>query len=133
MTFRNTLDFLLLDWLQATRLAARPRFADHSADTFAAVLDLSERLAQDKFAPHNRLVEARGTISGQEVVIGDFRHLKTPAPFIAIMPQWDFLDFLRDEAGDRRIARGVSQYSAVDIRRIARRHSREIEAILAKL
>ena len=37
---------------------------------------------------------------------------------------------LRDEAGDRRIARGVSQYSAVDIRRIARRHSREIEGIL---
>jgi glutamate 5-kinase len=37
---------------------------------------------------------------------------------------------LRDEAGDRRIARGVSQYSAVDIRRIARRHSRDIEGIL---
>ncbi|MEL1264749.1 glutamate 5-kinase [Pseudoxanthomonas putridarboris] len=37
---------------------------------------------------------------------------------------------LRDDAGDRRIARGVSQYSAVDIRRIARRHSREIEGIL---
>ena len=25
-------------------------------------------------------------------------HLRTPAPFIAMMPQWDFLDFLRDEA-----------------------------------
>lgn len=37
---------------------------------------------------------------------------------------------LRDDAGQRRIARGVSQYSAVDIRRIARRHSREIEGIL---
>ena len=37
---------------------------------------------------------------------------------------------LRDEAGDRCVARGVSQYSAVDIRRIARRHSREIETIL---
>ena len=37
---------------------------------------------------------------------------------------------LRDDAGERRIARGVSQYSAVDIRRIARRHSREIEDIL---
>ena len=37
---------------------------------------------------------------------------------------------LRDHAGERRIARGVSQYSAVDIRRIARRHSREIEGIL---
>ena len=37
---------------------------------------------------------------------------------------------LRDEHGDRSIARGVSQYSAVDIRRIARRHSRDIEAML---
>jgi 2-polyprenyl-6-methoxyphenol hydroxylase-like FAD-dependent oxidoreductase len=48
--------------------------------------------------PHNRLYEARGTVAGQEVVIADLRHLKVPAPFIAIMPQWDFLDFLRDEA-----------------------------------
>ena len=30
--------------------------------------------------------------------IGDLSHLDTPAPFIAMMPQWDFLDFLRDEA-----------------------------------
>jgi glutamate 5-kinase len=37
---------------------------------------------------------------------------------------------LRDESGDRNIARGVSQYSAVDIRRIARRHSRDIESVL---
>ncbi|MGY1520463.1 glutamate 5-kinase [Luteimonas sp. A482] len=37
---------------------------------------------------------------------------------------------LRDESGSRRVARGVSQYSAADIRRIARRHSREIEAAL---
>jgi len=37
---------------------------------------------------------------------------------------------LRDETGSRRVARGVSQYSAADIRRIARRHSREIEAAL---
>ncbi|MEZ5646313.1 MAG: acyl-CoA dehydrogenase [Burkholderiaceae bacterium] len=57
MSYRDTLDFLLLDWLHADRLTDRPRFADHSAETFAAVLDLSERLAQDKFAPHNRLVD----------------------------------------------------------------------------
>jgi len=37
---------------------------------------------------------------------------------------------LRDDRGTRRIARGVSQYSAVDIRRVARRHSREIESVL---
>jgi len=36
----------------------------------------------------------------------------------------------RDAGGERAIARGVSQYSAVDIRRLAGRHSREIEAIL---
>jgi 2-polyprenyl-6-methoxyphenol hydroxylase-like FAD-dependent oxidoreductase len=48
--------------------------------------------------PHTRLSEVRGTIAGQEVLIGDFRGLKVPAPFVAIMPQWDFLDFLRDEA-----------------------------------
>jgi glutamate 5-kinase len=36
----------------------------------------------------------------------------------------------RNERGEQRIARGVSQYSAADIRRIARRHSRDIEATL---
>ena len=36
----------------------------------------------------------------------------------------------RDSMGDRRIARGLSQYSASDIRRIARRHSRDIDDVL---
>ena len=48
--------------------------------------------------PHQRLTEARGTIGGREYVLGDLSHLRTPAPFIAMMPQWEFLDFLRDEA-----------------------------------
>jgi len=37
---------------------------------------------------------------------------------------------LREDGSSRRVARGVSQYSAADIRRIARRHSREIETVL---
>jgi glutamate 5-kinase len=37
---------------------------------------------------------------------------------------------LREDAGDRCIARGISQYSAPDVRLIARRHSRDIEEIL---
>ncbi|MGJ4729569.1 glutamate 5-kinase [Luteimonas sp. SDU101] len=37
---------------------------------------------------------------------------------------------LRTGDGTHRVARGVSQYSAADIRRIARRHSREIESVL---
>ena len=37
-------------------------------------------------------------MAGREWAIGDLSHLDTPAPFIALMPQWDFLDFLREEA-----------------------------------
>ena len=37
-------------------------------------------------------------MAGREWTIGDLSHLDTPAPFIAMMPQWDFLDFLREEA-----------------------------------
>lgn len=37
---------------------------------------------------------------------------------------------LSEDAGERCIARGISQYSAPDVRLIARRHSRDIEGIL---
>lgn len=37
---------------------------------------------------------------------------------------------LRDERGTRRVARGISQYSAEDIRRVARRHSNDIQSVL---
>lgn len=48
--------------------------------------------------PHNRIEKAEVSWNGQLMSIGDLTHLKMPAPFIAMMPQWDFLDFLRDEA-----------------------------------
>jgi alkylation response protein AidB-like acyl-CoA dehydrogenase len=57
MNYRNTLDFLLYDWLQADKLNARARFADHSRETFDAVLDTCEKIARDKFAPFNRSVD----------------------------------------------------------------------------
>jgi butyryl-CoA dehydrogenase len=56
---RHTLDFLLNDWLQVTELLQRERFADHSLDTFAQVLDVCERIAATKFAPFNRLVDTQ--------------------------------------------------------------------------
>ncbi|CAD5374801.1 Acyl-CoA dehydrogenase [Rubrivivax sp. A210] len=52
---RETLDFLLHDWLDVATLLQRPRFADHSRETFAQVLDSCERIAREKFAPFNRL------------------------------------------------------------------------------
>ncbi|MBN8792453.1 MAG: acyl-CoA dehydrogenase [Stenotrophomonas nitritireducens] len=48
---RRDLDFLLFDWLGIEALFARPHYAEHSRDTVAAVLDLSERLAADAFLP----------------------------------------------------------------------------------
>jgi butyryl-CoA dehydrogenase len=54
MNFRTTLDFLLHDWLNVNTLTERERFADHSRDTFDAVLDTCERIARDKFAPGHR-------------------------------------------------------------------------------
>ena len=54
---RQTLDFLLNDWLDVAALTRRPRFAEHSTETFASVLDTCERIARDKFAPFNRLAD----------------------------------------------------------------------------
>lgn len=57
MSYRQTADFLLHDWLHVESLQQRERFAEHSRETFDAVLDLCEKLAADKFAPINRLVD----------------------------------------------------------------------------
>ena len=57
MTLRQTLDFLLHDWLDAEALTRRERFAEHSRATFDAVLDTCERIAREKYAPFNRLVD----------------------------------------------------------------------------
>ena len=54
---RRDLDFLLHDWLDVAALTSRERFADHSRETFDAVLDLAEELATEKFAPHNRTAD----------------------------------------------------------------------------
>jgi len=65
---RQTLDFLLNDWLRVGALLERPRFADHSAETFASVLDTCERIAREKFAPFNRLSDTQEpqVVSGPE-------------------------------------------------------------------
>ena len=55
MTYRRTADFLLYDWLNVESLQTRTRFADHSRETFAQVMDTCERIAREKFAPFSRL------------------------------------------------------------------------------
>lgn len=51
---RRDVDFLLYEWLDVVELTNRDRFAEHSRETFDAVLDLSDDMATRCFAPHNK-------------------------------------------------------------------------------
>jgi 2-polyprenyl-6-methoxyphenol hydroxylase-like FAD-dependent oxidoreductase len=46
--------------------------------------------------PHTRAETLSGVIGGEPITLADFTHLPTHCRFIALMPQWDFLDFLAD-------------------------------------
>jgi alkylation response protein AidB-like acyl-CoA dehydrogenase len=51
---RRDVDFLLYEWLDVVELTKSDHFAEHSRDTFDAVLDLSADIATKCFAPHNK-------------------------------------------------------------------------------
>jgi len=48
--------------------------------------------------PHTRITTGNLEIGDAHFVIGDFSRLPTQCKFIALMPQWDFLDFLARQA-----------------------------------
>jgi len=51
---RRDLEFLLYEWLDVAGLTTRPRFAEHSRETFDAFLAVSAQIAEREFATHNR-------------------------------------------------------------------------------
>jgi 2-polyprenyl-6-methoxyphenol hydroxylase-like FAD-dependent oxidoreductase len=77
-------------------------FRDFRGDTVhPSTMEILQQLGLlDRFLqrPHSRIDGAELRLAGRDWRIGDLSHLHTPAPFIAMMPQWDFLDFIRDEA-----------------------------------
>jgi alkylation response protein AidB-like acyl-CoA dehydrogenase len=75
MGLRPTLEFLLYDWLRAEDLNQRERFADHSRETFDAVLDTCERIAREKYAPFNRVVDTQEPrFDGEKVILPQATH-----------------------------------------------------------
>ena len=76
-------------------------FRDFRGDTVhpSTMEILSQLRMLERFLkrPHNEVDRAELQIAGRQWTIGDLSHLNTPAPFIAMMPQWEFLDFLRVE------------------------------------
>lgn len=57
--------------------------------------------------PHSRVDQASIHIAGREMKVIDFRHLPVEAPYIAMMPQWDLLNFIACKA---------KQYPGFDLR-----------------
>jgi 2-polyprenyl-6-methoxyphenol hydroxylase-like FAD-dependent oxidoreductase len=93
----------MLAGLQFARAGVRVDFfRDFRGDTVhpstMEILDQLGMLGRFLQRPHDRLTQGQIRVAGRDYTIADLSHLKTPAPFIAMMPQRDFLDFLRDEA-----------------------------------
>jgi 2-polyprenyl-6-methoxyphenol hydroxylase-like FAD-dependent oxidoreductase len=77
-------------------------FRDFRGDTIhPSTLELLNELGLlEKFLtiPHSEFTHLSGFIGGHSYTLADFSHLPTHAKFIALMPQWDFLNFLAAEA-----------------------------------
>src|SRR3982751_1657961 len=75
-------------------------FRDFRGDTVhPSTLQVMDELGLiDEFLklPHQRLQTMDGKFGESSIRIADLRRLKTKYPFIAFMPQWDFLNFLRE-------------------------------------
>ncbi len=73
-------------------------FRDFRGDTIhPSTLEVMHELGLlDAFLalPHSKVVHLGAQIGDTFVPLADFSHLPTRCKFIALMPQWDFLDFL---------------------------------------
>lgn len=47
--------------------------------------------------PHQKISQVRACIGGEDTVLGEMSYLRIKCRFMALMPQWDFLDFLAQQ------------------------------------
>ncbi|MCM2310120.1 MAG: acyl-CoA dehydrogenase [Steroidobacteraceae bacterium] len=92
---RRDLEFLLYEWLDVTTLCARPRFADHSRETFDGALDTAERIATEVFLPHRRKSDVEEPqFDGERVhlipEVGAAFHAFAEAGLLAAAQDYDF-------------------------------------------
>jgi len=64
---------------------------------------------------HTEVREISVEIGKEAFTVGDFTHLPTHSKFMALMPQWDFLDFLLSEAEHFPNFRLMMQAEATDL------------------
>jgi len=61
------------------------------------VLDELGLLGEFLQHPHSEIVRLDGHIGSDTITIADFSHIPAKTKFLAIMPQWDFLNFLAEK------------------------------------
>ena len=61
--------------------------------------------------PHQEVTTLAGNLGDTLITVADFTHLPTRCKFVAFMPQWDFLNFLAEQA---------AQFPSFDLRMEAR-------------
>lgn len=64
---------------------------------------------------HQKIHTIKGLFGDTLVTIADFSHLPTRAKFIALMPQWDFLDFLAQKALEFPTFKVMMETKATDL------------------
>src|ERR1043165_2084930 len=67
--------------------------------------------------PHQRLQRMEGMVGGGAGRIGDLGRVNVKYPFIAFMPQWDFLNFLRESGKRFASLRVMMSTEAIDLLR----------------
>ena len=76
-------------------------FRDFRGDTIhPSTLEVMSELGLfDQFLklPHQKAPTISAFFGGREYAFADFTHLPTRAKFIALMPQWDFLNFIAEQ------------------------------------
>lgn len=77
-------------------------FRDFRGDTVhpSTLEILRELRLLEKFLerPHDEVRMLTARVAGHEITLADMSHLPVQSRFVALMPQWDFLDFLAKEA-----------------------------------
>ncbi|WP_072391166.1 FAD-dependent oxidoreductase [Hyphomicrobium sp. CS1GBMeth3] len=65
--------------------------------------------------PHQKVFKVGGLVGETPVTIADFSHLPVRERYIAMMPQWDFLNFLAEEASPYAGFRLLMRTEATDL------------------
>ena len=102
-------------------------FRDFRGDTVhpSTMKVMQELGVLDEFltVPHQRVVRMEGIFGQTRIRIADLSRLDTPCPFIAFMPQWDFLNFIESQGKRFPNLKILKNTKAIDLMRDGERVS----------